>query len=78
MIDRSVNRKFLGFSFYYKKGGVGIRVSPKSVIHLKDKIRDLRKYGGMNLEIFIYEKLNHCLRGWFNYRMVTCKHYKRN
>lgn len=71
-VDRPVNRKFLGFSFYYKKGGVGIRVSPKSIVRLKDKIRELCKYGrGMNLEIFIHEKLNPCLRGWFNYYKIA-------
>lgn len=71
-VDRPVNRKFLGFSFYYKKGGVGIRVAPKSISRLKDKIRELCKYGkGMNLEIFIHEKLNPCLRGWFNYYKIA-------
>jgi len=71
-VDRPVNRKFLGFSFYYKKGGVGIRVAPKSISRLKDKIRELCKYGkSMNLEIFIHEKLNPCLRGWFNYYRIA-------
>lgn len=71
-VDRPVNRKFLGFSFYYKKGGVGIRVAPKSISRLKDKVRELCKYGkGMNLEIFIHEKLNPCLRGWFNYYRIA-------
>lgn len=71
-VDHPVKRKFLGFSFYYKKGGVGIRVAPKSISRLKDKIRELCKYGkGMNLEIFIHEQLNPCLRGWFNYYKIA-------
>jgi RNA-directed DNA polymerase len=71
-VDRPVKRKFLGFSFYYKKGCMGIRVAAKSISRLKDKVRELSKRGrGMNLEIFIHEHLNPCLRGWFNYYKIA-------
>lgn len=68
-VDRPVNRKFLGFSFYYKKKTtMGIRVAPKSVTRLKEAIKDLCQQGrGRNLPVFIFSKLNPVIRGWFNY-----------
>ncbi|AYD46365.1 group II intron reverse transcriptase/maturase [Arachidicoccus soli] len=68
-VDRPVKRKFLGFSFYYKKGKqMGIRVAPKSVTRLKETLRDLFHQGrGRSLPGFIHNDLNPVIRGWFNY-----------
>ena len=68
-VDRPVKRKFLGFSFYYKKGNsMGIRVAPKSVIRLKETIKSLCQQGrGQKLPVFIFRRLNPVIRGWFNY-----------
>jgi hypothetical protein len=40
-LDRPWKRKFLGFSFYYKKGGVGIRNHAKPVKKFKDAVRQI-------------------------------------
>ena len=40
-VDRPWKLKFLGFSFYFKKGGTGIRVHPKSVVKLKQKLKEI-------------------------------------
>ncbi|MGF7233245.1 group II intron reverse transcriptase/maturase [Arachidicoccus sp.] len=68
-VDRPANRKFLGFSFYYKEGKqMGIRVAPKSVTRIKERLRDLFHKGrGRNLAGFIHKDLNPVIRGWFNY-----------
>ncbi|HEY0299393.1 MAG TPA: reverse transcriptase domain-containing protein [Arachidicoccus sp.] len=67
-VDRPVKRKFIGFSFYYKKGCMGIRVAPKSVERLKATIKGLFKQGrGSHIPVFIFTKLNPVIRGWFNY-----------
>jgi len=66
-VDRPRKRKFLGFSFYHKKGGVGIRVNAKPVEKFKDKVRViLSRNNGASMEQRI-ESLNRCIIGWVNY-----------
>ena len=66
-VDRPWKRKFLGFSFYHKKGGVGIRVHAKPVEKFKDKVREiLSRSNGRNTEQRI-KSLNRCIIGWVNY-----------
>lgn len=66
-VDRPWKRKFLGFSFYHKKGGIGIRVHAKSVEKFKDKVRGiLSRNNGASMEQRI-ESLNRCIIGWVNY-----------
>ena len=40
-VDRPWKLKFLGFSFYHKKEGIGIRVHPKSVRKFKQKLKEI-------------------------------------
>ncbi|WP_298200724.1 group II intron reverse transcriptase/maturase, partial [Desulfosporosinus sp.] len=40
-VDRPWRLKFLGFSFYNKKGGIGIRVHPKPVKKFKQKLKEI-------------------------------------
>ena len=40
-VDLVTNRKFLGFSFYYRKGKFKIRIHDKSIKRFRDKIRDI-------------------------------------
>ena len=40
-VGLSTRRKFLGFSLYFAKEGVGIRLAPKSVERVKEKLRRL-------------------------------------
>jgi group II intron reverse transcriptase/maturase len=70
-VDYPQRRKFLGFSFYEKEGRVRIRVHPKSIGRLKEK---LRKYtsrsNGASTEARI-ERLNQVIRGWVNYFAIA-------
>jgi RNA-directed DNA polymerase len=66
-VDRPWKLKFLGFSFYHKKEGIGIRVHPKSVRKFKDKLRQIT--GRSNAMSMVYRmlKLKKLITGWVNY-----------
>ena len=62
-----MRRKFLGYSFYYGKGKYSLRVHPKSLNRLKDKIREVTNRNvSMNFETRL-KKLTEKTRGWVNY-----------
>ena len=66
-VDRPWKRRFLGFSFHTKKGGIGIRVHVKPVVKFRDKVREiLSRSNGRSTEQRIKE-LNRCIIGWVNY-----------
>lgn len=66
-VDRPWKLKFLGFSFYHKKGGLGIRVHPKPVKKFKQKLKEITgRSNAMSMEQRI-EKLRQCIVGWVNY-----------
>jgi RNA-directed DNA polymerase len=66
-VDKPWRRKFLGFSFTSLKKTT-IRVHEKSQEKIRSKIKELCRAGrGMNMKIFIKEKLNPVIRGWGNY-----------
>lgn len=70
-VDQPRNRKFLGFSFYYRQGGVGIRISPESITRFRNKVKDLCRMGrGMNIGDFVCDLLNPYLQGWINYYRI--------
>lgn len=59
--------KFLGYSFYIYKGEGRLRIHPKSIQKLKDKIRKVTgRSNGMGIEER-RTKLNQVVRGWTNY-----------
>lgn len=59
--------KFLGYSFYNKKGEVGMRIHPKSIDKLRDKIRLLTSRSNGWGYSARKEKLSAFIRGWVNY-----------
>lgn len=60
-------RKFLGYSFYYAKGGIRFRVHNKSYERLKEKIKKITNRNiSMNFNHRI-KKLNEIIVGWVNY-----------
>ena len=66
-VDRPWKLKFLGFSFYLRKGETGIRVHPKSVKKLKAKLKAITGRSnamGVNERI---TKLKQIITGWVNY-----------
>jgi RNA-directed DNA polymerase len=66
-VDRPWKLKFLGFTFYHKKGGIGIRVHPKPVKKLKEKLKEVTgRSNAMNAEERIM-KLKQVITGWVNY-----------
>jgi RNA-directed DNA polymerase len=66
-VDRPWKRKFLGFSFYLKKDGVGIRVHEKSIKRFKAEVREMTsKSDGSNIASKIM-KLRQKITGWVNY-----------
>lgn len=70
-VDSATKRKFLGFSFYYAKGGVRIRVHLKSLDRLKAKMKAITgRSNAMSMERRI-EKLNQSIRGWVNYFRIA-------
>jgi len=70
-VDRPTRRKFLGFTFYAAKGEYDIRIHPKSIKRIKDKIREItsRSYS-INMEYKI-KKLNQITTGWVNYFSIA-------
>ena len=70
-VDRPWKLKFLGFSFYYKKSGVGIRVHPKPVEKLKQKLKEIT---GRSNAMSIWQrmlKLKQAITGWVNYFSIA-------
>lgn len=66
-VSSPTRRKFLGYSFYYQKGGVGFRVHNESYERLKEKIRKITNRNvSMNFNYRI-KKLNEIVVGWVNY-----------
>ena len=66
-VSSPTKRKFLGYSFYYGKGGIKFRVHDKSYDRLKDKIRNITNRNvSMNFNYRI-KKLNEITTGWVNY-----------
>jgi group II intron reverse transcriptase/maturase len=59
--------KFLGYSFYFRKGNVWLCVHPKSVLKLKGKLRNItarRCIGGYES---VKRRLKYYVDGWVNY-----------
>ncbi len=59
--------KYLGYSFYVYRGEGRLRIHPKSIRNLKDKIRQITgRSNGMGIEARKI-RLNQVVRGWMNY-----------
>lgn len=72
-------RKFLGFSFYSKeKSRVGVRIHPKLVERVKEKVRDLTsRSNAMSMEQRI-KKLTSLITGWASYfRLADMKRHSQ-
>lgn len=70
-VERPWRIKYLGFSFYQAKGKVEIRVHPKSIAKVKDKIREITsRSNAMSMETR-YMRLKQVIRGWVNYFKIA-------
>ena len=67
-VDIPSKRKFLGFSFYFKKEGkVGITTHKKSKTKIKDKLKKMTgRSKGRNIKNMISD-INAIITGWVNY-----------
>ena len=66
-VDIVSRRKFLGFSFYFAKDGVKIRIHDKSIKRFKDKVRFItNRNRGISMDERVL-KLNDSIKGWINY-----------
>ena len=70
-VDLVTRRKFLGYSFYFVKDGVEIRIHEKSYERFKTKIREItNRNTGISMEMRL-KKLNEVTVGWLNYFSVA-------
>jgi group II intron reverse transcriptase/maturase len=70
-VERPWKLKFLGFSFYYNKNGVGIRVHPKPVEKLKEKMKKITgRSNAMSMRRRML-KLKQAITGWVNYFSIA-------
>jgi group II intron reverse transcriptase/maturase len=63
--------KFLGYGFYRYKGECKLKVHPKSVAKMKDKIRELTSRSNGWGNEFRAMKLTQFIRGWVNYFVLA-------
>ena len=70
-VDLVTRRKFLGYSFYFTKGGIEIRIHEKSYEKFKSKVKEItNRNTGISMEIRI-KRLNQVTIGWLNYFKVA-------
>jgi RNA-directed DNA polymerase len=73
-VDIPQRRKFLGYSFFRRKGRVFIRVASKSLERFKAKIRTITNpHNGWSMEKRL-ATLTTFLRGWFHYFKLARTH----
>ena len=66
-VDRPWKLKVLGFSFYHKKCGIGIRIHPKSVKKFKQKLKEITGRSNAMSMARRMLKLKQLVTGWVNY-----------
>lgn len=71
VVDEAWRVKFLGFSFYLRKGEVRIRIHPKSAAKMKAKVKEhtSRSSGMGNVDRAM--KLRRYIMGWVNYFKIA-------
>lgn len=71
VVDEARKVKFLGFSFYVRKGETRVRIHPKSIAKMKAKVKELTsRSNGMGNEDRA-KKLRRYIMGWINYFKIA-------
>ncbi|HEY8420497.1 MAG TPA: group II intron reverse transcriptase/maturase [Thermoclostridium sp.] len=70
-VGRPWNLKFLGFSFYSRKGEIRIRAHDKPVRRFMNKIREITARSNGKSMAWRIGKLNQCIIGWVNYFSIA-------
>ena len=66
-VDRPWKLQYLGFSMYKNKGRVHIRLAPRSIKGVKDKIRELTSRSKPLPMAVRIQRINAYLGGWLGY-----------
>jgi RNA-directed DNA polymerase len=67
-VARPQDRKFLGYSFWYAKGGeVRRRVAPKALVAMKERVREITARNGGRSVVQVASELRSYLTGWKEY-----------
>ncbi len=67
-VDRAWRRPFLGFSFWMAQGRVvRVRVSGRSLVRMKDRVRQITSRTGGRSPVQVAEELRRYLLGWKGY-----------
>ena len=66
-VGRPWKLKFLGYTFYFAKGGVRFRVHEKSILKLKKSLKGLTGRSRVKKIESTYTKLKQKIVGWINY-----------
>lgn len=70
-VDLVSKRKFLGFSFYFSRNGVKVRIHEKSYLRFKEKLHKVtNRNWGTSME-FRLKRLNEITVGWLNYFSIA-------
>ncbi len=70
-VDKPGRRKFLGFSFYARKGEVRNFIHKKPVERFKAKVREITSRSNGKGMDWRKEKLNYLITGWVNYFRIA-------
>jgi len=70
-VDKPSRRKFLGFSFYIRKGIARNFIHKKPVERFKEKVRGITSRSNGKSMDWRKEALNHLLTGWVNYFRIA-------
>jgi RNA-directed DNA polymerase len=70
-VDKPSKRKFLGFSFYHKKGEVRNFIPRKPIAKLKVKVKEITSRSNGRSMDWRKRKLNYLLTGWCNYFRIA-------
>ena len=71
VVDEAKRIKFLGFSFYSRKGQTKVRIHPKSISKMKAKVKELTsRSNGMGNDDRAM-KLKRYITGWVNYFKIA-------
>jgi group II intron reverse transcriptase/maturase len=66
-VDRPWRLKFLGFSFYFRKGEMLVRVAKQALDRCRDKLRQLTRRTRSGQLTDILQSVNEYLMGWIGY-----------
>ena len=70
-VDSPTKRKFLGFSFYFGKEGIKIKLHAKSLARIKTKVKAYtRRSNGKSIEERVTD-LDFLINGWVNYFKIA-------